>query len=79
MLMSDCAYEQDLATPEIDAAWNATRHSLGYICTCNDPNMKKKKYKFMWRDPVIHFAFARIDGLPTIPTQFLIDFLLQWK
>jgi hypothetical protein len=79
MLMSDLACESDLATPEIDATFNATRHSLGYIAICNDANMKKKKFAYVWRDAVLHFAFARLDGLPIIPTLFLIDLLLVWK
>ena len=79
MLMSDLACESDLATPEIDKTFNATRHSLGFICICNDANTRKKRFAYVWRDAVLHFAFCRLDGLPIIPSMFLIDLLLVWK
>jgi hypothetical protein len=79
MLMSDLATEHDLATCEIDRAFGAGLRPFGFICLCNDPNTKKKRYKYDWSYQTIHFAFARIDGLPTIPTQWLVDFLLVFR
>jgi hypothetical protein len=78
-LFSDLCTECDLPNSELDKTFNAIRHSLGYICLCNDPNAKKKRFKYDWKDHHIKFGFARIDGLPIIPSAFLIDLLLVWK
>jgi hypothetical protein len=78
-LMSDLCCECDLPNPDIDKAFNATRHSLGYICICNDPNMKKKRWRYVWRDQVIHFGFMTIYGLPIIPSHWLVDMLLVYR
>jgi hypothetical protein len=77
--MSDLCTECDLPNMELDRTFNAVRHSLGYICLANDPNAKKKKFKYNWNDPTIHFGFCRIDGLPIVPSAFLIDMLLVYK
>jgi hypothetical protein len=51
---------------------------MGYVCMANDPNMKKKRYRYVWKD-VVHFLFATIDEQPIIPSRWLIDLLLVWR
>ena len=78
-LMSDLSCECDLPNPDIDRAFNATRHSLGFICICNDSNTKKKRFRYVWRDAVIHIGFMTIYSLPIVPSHWLVDLLLVWK
>jgi hypothetical protein len=59
--------------------FNQMTRRMGYVCMANDPNMKKKRYKYVWTDDVIHFVFETIDEVPIIPSRWLIDMLLVWR
>jgi hypothetical protein len=78
-LYSDLSTECDLPNKELDDAFNSHRHSMGYICLANDPNAKKKRFKYNWQDQHIKFGFALIDGTPIIPSAWLLDLLLVWR
>jgi hypothetical protein len=49
ILMSDFVHEIYLPFEDVNNAFNLKDRVLGYVCLVNDPNMKKKKFKYRWR------------------------------
>jgi hypothetical protein len=79
MVMSDLCDKLYLPFRGSFEVFDGLTRRLGYVCMANDPNMKKKRYKYVWRDYNIHFLFQTIDEQPIIPTRWLIDMLLVWR
>jgi hypothetical protein len=50
-----------------------------YICIVNDPNMKKKKFKYVFKDQGFQIFFTSFDGLIIEPIDYVFDFLLKWR
>jgi hypothetical protein len=77
--MADFVHEIYLPFEDVNNAFNLKDRVLGYVCLVNDPNMKKKKFRYRWQDKEFHFCFASIEGAGIIPSSWLIDFLLVWR
>lgn len=79
MVMSDLVDRVYLPFKNSSVVFPAMTRKMGYVCMSNNTNMKKKRYKYVWSDDVIHFLFQTIDEQPIIPSRWLIDCLLVWR
>jgi hypothetical protein len=79
MVHSDLCDVVYLPYPDPTSITPRFNRRMGYICMANDPNMKKKRYKYVSYDNTIHFIFQTIDEQPIIPSRWLIDMLLVWR
>jgi hypothetical protein len=79
MLVSDLVDNVYLPLVQSADVFPSVTRRMGYVCMANDTNMKKKKFKYVWTDDVIPFAFETIDEVPLIPSRWLIDMLLVWR
>jgi hypothetical protein len=84
--LNDCYLVSDLVEKvylpfldSVDAYDLKTNSPMGYVCMCNDANQKKKRYKYVWKDQTISFAFVLLNGTPILPSQWLIDISLVYR
>jgi hypothetical protein len=85
-MLNDCYLVSDLVEKvylpfhdSVDMYELKTSSPMGYVAMANDANQKKKRFKYVWKEPVINFAFVLLNGTPILPTQWLIDISLVYR
>jgi hypothetical protein len=66
LLFSDFVDECYLASDEVNKTYNIKKNLLGYVCICNDPNARKKKFKYVWRHQYFTIRFTNLYGDPRV-------------